>query len=358
MKQILLAGFVLMLFTVSNSNAQNCTQTLRTARQTYEQGRLHEIPTILEECLKGNNFSQTQRVEAYRILVLTYIYLEEPAKADEAMLNLLHTDSFFKVNPAADPIEFQTLYNKFRTAPIFQVGLKFGVSNTQINVLKNHYIWASAAGKGEYSSNVSIQMGLVFEKTLFEKKFKDRLIINPELFYSSSSFNYSNSNISFSDDSLIVSDNDNALFTIAHSRLQTNVMVKYKLFPKSKFAPYVAIGPGFGYLLNSTTSGEVISGSQFTVPEISTKENYKALYLSAILSAGIKYQIGSVFATADIRYQRGLGNVVKSDNRYKPTDVNIELTNYGYVDNDYSINQAIFNVGIIVPYFKPKKLIK
>jgi hypothetical protein len=355
MKRILLAGVALLAFTW-NVSAQNCTQTLRTARGTYEQGRLHEIPTILEDCFKKSEWSQSQRVEAYKILVLTYIYLEEPAKADEAMLGLLRTDHFFTPSETSDPIEFRSLYNKFRSAPIFQIGFKFGVNTPQVNVLKNHYIWANAQGHGEYTPKVSIQMGLVFEKNIFEKKMKNKLVINPEVFYSSAAFDYSNSNVSFTDDDA-VENKDNMLLSLAYRRLQTNIMFQYKL-GKSKLNPYLSLGPSFGYLIESTIAGEVITGTQITVPSIQTTDNYKALYMSAVLSAGVKYQIGSVYATADIRYQHGFGNMVKGENRYKPSEENVQLWNLGYVDNDFSLNQAMFNIGIIIPYFKPKKLIK
>src|SRR5690349_4248403 len=89
----------------------NCTQVLRLARAVYEQGRLHELETLLKDCLAGevgttNGFSTVQeKVDAYRLLCLSYIYLEEPTKADEAMQGILDTDHFFAVNPT-DPAEF------------------------------------------------------------------------------------------------------------------------------------------------------------------------------------------------------------------------------------------------------------
>ena len=95
-----------------------CTQTLRTARSTYDQGRLQELPSLLDGCLK-NGFTQQEKVEAYKLLSLAYIYLEESAKADEAMLNLLRTDHYFEINTSTDPAEFIALYRTFRTRPIY-----------------------------------------------------------------------------------------------------------------------------------------------------------------------------------------------------------------------------------------------
>src|SRR6185503_8750501 len=97
-----------------------------------EQGRLHELPEIVAECLrkspKEGGFTKEEKKETYRLLTLAYIYLEEPEKADQMMLELLKTDHFFEINPALDPAEFIALYKKHRTTPLFRVGAKFLVN--------------------------------------------------------------------------------------------------------------------------------------------------------------------------------------------------------------------------------------
>ena len=72
----------------------SCAQTLRLAQSVYDQGRLQELNGILQNCLQ-NGFTKQERVEAYKLLTLSYIYQEEPEKADEAMLDLLRTDPYF-----------------------------------------------------------------------------------------------------------------------------------------------------------------------------------------------------------------------------------------------------------------------
>ena len=87
--------YILILFSVvafqSWAQSSSPAQTLRLATSTYEQGRLHELKGIL-----GNltGFTIEQRVAAYKLLTQAYIYLEEPKRADTAMLNLLETDHY------------------------------------------------------------------------------------------------------------------------------------------------------------------------------------------------------------------------------------------------------------------------
>jgi hypothetical protein len=361
MKKITLLVFVFITFIFLSSRAQTSSddltgaQILRTARAIYDQGRLHELPAFLEGAIKKTGkagLTEAEKVEAYQILVLTYIYLEEPQKADEKMIQLLKTDHFF-IPTESDPVEFRNLYNKFRTRPLFRIGVKVGANLTQVNVIKNYYIWAPSMGKGAYTSTPGIQFGL-----LFEKDFKNKWVINPEVFYTSTAFNYANKNISSVDKASTTStSNDIASFDFAQTRVQLNLLMQYKI-GKSKFAPYVAVGPSVGYLMSSSFGGALTVGNLITIPTSTSKDSYRTLNYNVIAAAGIKYKVGGVYITGDIRYQYGLGNIVNKDNRFNRSEPSQTLMNYGYINNDFSLNQTMFNIGLIIPYFNPKKLIK
>jgi hypothetical protein len=333
------------------------TQVLRSARAIYDQGRLHELPIVLETALKRtgkNQFSQSEKIEAYKLLILTYIYLEEPLKADEKMIELLRTDNFFELSES-DPVEFKSLYKKFRVHPLFRIGLRFGLNQTYASAMKNYYVMAESRGKGEYIPNLSFQGGLSFEKD-----FKKNFVINPEIFYSSQSFNYKNSGVYIVDNDTL-NRSATANHKLTFKKLQLNALVQYKI-GNSKFHPYVSIGPSVGYLINSSFEGLLIldNKDQITGSAIDNTVKYKPFCFSAIIAGGIRYKVSSVYLSADIRYQYGLGNVVNDDNRYltDSPQMNELFTYYGYVDNDFSLNQAMFTFGLIYPLFSPKKLIK
>lgn len=363
-KKLRIAIIISMLlgFEVSAQTPQtqvNCTQTLRSARGTYDQGRLHELPALVNGCLikseDNGGFTEAERIEAYRMLTLSYIYLEEPDKADEAMINLLHTNPFFQLNKEVDPIEFQNLYKKFRTNPVFRIGLKFGANISHINVTENHSMWAASVGEGVYKSKVSVQFGALFEKDL-----TDRFILNPEILYTSNAFTYTNDNPLFADD--LDEKKGDLLHTISQSRAQLNVLVQYKLKRPVNiadgFIPYIAIGPSASYLLASSFDGSTNVGEEKTGSEFSNKANYKPVIYSVIGVAGVKLKVGGFYISADARFQYGLVNIVNEGNRYRWNSENAELIEYGYVDNDFTLSQSMFNLGIIFPKFSPKKLIK
>ena len=72
-----MTGVFMLLFASRVQAQSSCAQTLRNARATYDQGRLHELPDLLAGCI-GNGFTQQEKVEAYKLLTLAYIYLAVP----------------------------------------------------------------------------------------------------------------------------------------------------------------------------------------------------------------------------------------------------------------------------------------
>lgn len=334
-----------------------CLQALRSARASYEQGRLQELEYTLQGCL--DKFTKAEKVEAYKLLVLTYIYLEEPEQADKAMLSLLGADHFFEINEGTDPAEFINLYKKFRKDPIFSVGIRGSFLTTNVNVQNHYYIFGSGKGGGTFSSNQKIVVGLAFEKTLI----KDKLVLAPEFMFSARSFTYTNNNIFGTDN---VTQATSLTAQVSQQLLQLNIIGNYlfkKKLANNFFQPYAGLGLSTSYLISSSFEEaelnvepgfEDVSGAP-----LDNTLNYKPLNFSAILLAGVKFKVTELYVTADVRYYWGLNNVVDTENRYSQESDNVEILNrYGYVNNDFSINQAAISIGIIYPYFKPKKLIK
>jgi Outer membrane protein beta-barrel domain len=363
MKKRLCLSAVLFFFIVRLTQAQvgsQCAQTLRSARSTYEQGRLHEVPKILEGCINSGDFTKSEQVEAYKLLTLSYIYLEEPEKADQAMLGLLNTDHFFELNPEVDPAEFQALYRKFRTHSLFRIGIKLGANTTFPNVITNYYVGDAAKGNGKYSLQPGFQAGIVFEKDLFktlnEKGFVKKLTLAPEIFYVSRATKKTINN-QFLQDSAKNLSAASSTATYNQSWLDLHAIVQYYLKNDKVKTIYVGLGPGVSYLLTSTET-DITQGQNgsFVVngPAINNKSSFNSIAYSAIAVVGMRYRVGGIFLLADVRFQYGLKNVVNPATRTNPQSVN----NYAIPLDDYKQSNVMVNIGFSYPYFKPKKLIK
>lgn len=328
-----------LVFQNAVAQSTSCAQTLRLARSTYEQGRLHELPDLLKACL-NNGFTQQEKVEAYKFLALSYIYLEEPEKADEAMLNLLQTDHYFEINEAVDPAEFVALYKTFRTHPIYRIGVKAGPNATWPNLISSN---GSSDGTGEYIYKPGFQVGLAFEIPLSSK-----LILNPELQFQAKSFSYSQKGVELTPDTIF-----NISSIEKQNWLSLPVTVQY-LIGKSKLNPYVAIGVSLDYLLTATqTPHKLREGYQDVKEEsIDIINQRKKINYNLVASAGVKYKITGGFLVADVRILYGLSALNDKSMIYTNPQI---YNNYNFVDGIFRQSSVSLNVGYIYNIFSPKK---
>jgi len=353
MRKFIVGLFLLISSGYVYAQTSTCTQTLRLARSTYEQGRFHEIPALLEVCLVSG-FTKQEKVEALRILTLAYLYQEEPEQADEAMLQLLNTDHFFEINENVDPAEFTALYKTFRTKPLFSIGVRFGANYTLPSPKTNYYVGATAGNAGEYSPLNNIQFGLSFEKHLFDKNPRSRWTAAPEIMFINHSFSYANEIITTSDET-----GQSYSFmegTLDQSRLDLNLLVQYKL-KESAINPYITFGGAVSLLTKTELQVETQfpeEGSVVTGPSIDMTDTFNPLDYAIIAGGGIKYKFGEIYLLADVRYKYGLTNLIDESARSNP-----EATfDYGFVSNDLTQSSFIVNIGFVWPYFNPKKLLK
>jgi hypothetical protein len=342
---------------IQNTLAQttSCAQTLRLARSTYDQGRLHELPELLKNCLQSG-FTKQERVEAYKFLVLSYTYLEEPEKADEAMLNLLRTDHYFEINEAVDPAEFIALYRTFRTQPIFNLALRLGPNVTQPSVIDNYYVGNGAAGTGSYKQRVGFQLGAVFEKDVFltsSNKFLKKLTLAPEIKYVTRSFEYNSPSV-FLDDNTGASV-ATSVAVYKQQWIDLNALIHYQL-NDWKLNPYVGLGPSASYILNASNQLTLVplSGSTVSGPNVDVTNSFNKIVCSVIGLAGLKIRTGSFYVTAEVRYQYGLINVINTKKRTNAESVFDYATQF----NNFRQNNASLNIGIIYPVFSPRKLVR
>lgn len=340
MKRFLLATLLLFLTVKASAQLTSCAQTLRLAQSTYEQGRLHEVPVLLQNCI-NNGFNKQEKVAAYKLLTLSYIYLEEPEKANEAMLNLLRTDHYFEINTSTDPAEFVALYKTFRTKPVYRIGGKIGVNATSPNVTQ---AVEANDGKSEYKYKIGIQAHVVVEIPI-----KEQFELSAELGLLQRNFGYTN-DVSFPD----------TTFTTEATEKQTWLSVPVSMhyqFNKIKFKPYVAVGIQADLMLGAKLDGSrTRQGYQFIEKKsFELKPQREALNLSGIAAAGARFQLGGGYVITEVRFTYGLLNVNTADAAFANTDLAFA---YGYADSVYKLNSLSITAGYVYNIFNPKKLNK
>jgi hypothetical protein len=325
------------------AQAQNITpaQRLRLARSIYEQGRLSELPEQLSQVIRDGNTEE--KVEAYKLLTLTHIYMEEPAKADETMLALLNANPEFKPNEAIDPAEFIALFNTYRTEPIFRVGLKGGTNASQPNVQSRVPITDGTAG---YNHGFGFQVGLSGELPVSE-----RLTLAADIQFHNRSFGVSAAHdIRFS-------------LGEATREVQNSVFlpvnVQYDLFSKKKrnqtpLRPYLLAGAYIDYFISARNTIETDVTGRSGVPErVFDMPTYRRLNYGLQIGAGVKRQIRKSMIVAEVRYLHGLRAITNSE---RLLDVQQMVFDNHFAHGVFSMNSLQLNVSYLVNIYKPKKI--
>ncbi|MBL6445903.1 PorT family protein [Fulvivirga sp. 29W222] len=344
MNKILPLTTFLCLVSLYSTAQTVCTQTLRQARTVYDEGRIHEIPALLESCLK-NGFTDDEKTEAYRLLALAYLYLDESVKADEVMLALLRHNNQFQINPQADPAELINLYNSFRTNPIFSYGVKGGGNVSLVNITSNYGVHDQRITMGKYTPAPGYIIG-----GMIEVIFKKNLTLSGELTLAGYYLDYSNAFSNVDSINRFIEYQD---ITETQTCIALPVTVQYQ-FAQGKLNPYVLLGGSANYLLSSSFKGETqTSIENFKGATVSLLDQRNKINFSAIAGAGIKIKVGKNHFIAEARFNYGILNQVKEENRLKNQEL---IFDYGYVDNDFKLNSISISLGYLLPKYNPKKL--
>lgn len=345
-RTLLLLGVALFAGLHMARGQSTCAQTLRLAQSIYEQGRLHELPQLLGNCLSEKAFNQEEEVSAYKLLTLTYIYLEEPAKADETMLALLRANTEFKVNDAVDPAEFVALYKTFRTTPIYRIGGKLKAVAAAPSVVSADYA-DDGTNTGKY--NLGFSASAAMEIPL-SGKFED-FTLQTEIAFQLLSFKGANEwdkkNAS----------GDTARVTPAiesQTWISVPVSLQYNVYTAAQTQCYVGAGISADYLLSASKkiTSNIERNSGVDENTYSVKEQRNPFNSGVLFTAGFKRKIGKGFFLVEARYKMGLLPLSKRSDTYENQTL---VFDYKYVDGIYKLNTLSLSAGYVINRYNPKK---
>lgn len=338
--------FGLVTLVVSASAQDFCSQKLSEAEDKFEQGKFYEVPDILGLCL-DNGFTKEEKIRAYRLLTITYLYLDYREKADETYLELLKLSPEYEVNEEIDPQEFINHSRLFTTKPDWYLHLlNVGVNYTFYNQIYDE----SLNGTHSIDPKLGFNFGLGIERTLFKDL---NLITEATLFYKS--FKYEGEHLN------LAQSNDGQTTTLSQNYfgIEVPIYLKYSIY-KAKVSPYVLFGAVPSYLLISQVQklerrineNNGSTSQEGTIEDISKQRNN--FNYSLLGGVGLRYKIGINYLTFGLRYQVSMMNYANYKNRWSGSkSLNYQFL---YVDDDFKLDNVIFNISYIKPLYKPRKL--
>ena len=343
MNKILPYTLFLILFLLSiNSFAQEsaCAFKLEEAEALYETGILDSIPSMLRLCI-DDGFDNEELARAYKLLILTYLFEDNEEMAELTMNKFLRKFPKYELK-VTDPVEFTYLYKSYQTIPVYSIGVIGGVNYTYVRIIEPYpiSIVENEDYSGEYSvSGTNIQFGLQFKRYLTEE-----IEINLDAMYCKKSFKYEIEQLYSKTE-----------YTENLSLLSFPLTGTYD-FNFSVLTPYLRAGINVDYMFGAKADFLKMNtgkfpGEDLKETDIDILNDRNEINISAVVGGGLKYNIKKGYVMLDLRYQFGFMNNVNDDNRY----INdLKWGSFGYVDDDFALNNFFVSVGYVYPFYQTK----
>jgi hypothetical protein len=174
--------FTLLLLLGLNSKAQvNCLNTLREAKELYEAGQIDEISEMLSGCMLSG-FTRTERVEAYKLIIMAYLFDDNQVEAEKTMDDFLKKFPEYEVMPN-DPVEFVYLLESYKTSSVYSLNLFFGPTISNQRIKEPYSVFDQNMTKSSDKYGASYQLGFGISRNIWKE-----LTANLDFIYSLHSF--------------------------------------------------------------------------------------------------------------------------------------------------------------------------
>jgi hypothetical protein len=379
-----LAAFLPNSLLAQAKSTTDCERDLDDAKLAYSEGQLGTVRNFLsDECLVSKKLSRENKVQAYRLLTETSLFTNNLDQASFSFESLLKYNPLFEVDSSDQWASYDLIYlsRTYRRNPIISWYGSAGANYSRIDTLQTYGGSNTVSTKTDLSA-ISIGWNI---STGFELPVYNNFDLLVEA-------NLAVRNYRRADDLFIVSSANNAgdgtvfpFGTLQFKEVQTwvdvPVMARYNYHWRKKIIPYAYAGVAPNFLVSAKMTGlvrrnstdgrggdQVVGDDKNTISltrKVVTdgagqKDTYRStdnslrtgVNVSLIAGVGCKFRLGSNFLFFDIRYNRFLLNAVKIDNRYTQKEL---IYRYGYVDNDFRIDNVAISFGYMKSFYKPRK---
>lgn len=295
----------------------------------YQQGKIEEVIKLLEPSVdKGLNNEEC--FDAYRLLALSYLYLQNTNKTDFYMKKMLKSRVDYQKYPNIDPLEFSKLINRYEVRPLWQVGIKAG-ANLANPVLQNSY--SAFVSNQSYLSTTGYQFGAFCEYMI-----KSNISISADVMMNGFSINQKIDNAGGWSQNYI-EDQQATLM---------NLSCNYYKKISEKMQVYGGIGIGVNYITSALVNLESVNlqtGETFqSTKDALNERNTLPIYASFKLGVAYQSRVGKL--GIDCSYLNFFTNTVNKDTRYN--DQNFIFNNQ-YVNDDISMRMMLINISYKTP---------
>jgi hypothetical protein len=338
MKRSGLIALIIFYCCPAPAQRNECYNTLREANKTYYKGDMNEVIKLLTPCLLSGGYRREDAAQAYRLLALAYLVLNEPAKADSAIRKLLeHNHNYQKYPNMEDGKEFTKLVNSYEILNKFWLGGKAGFNLVTISHVVNY---AVSNTPSSYTMQTNYFMGL-----LAEYKITKSYSVSMDILYNTLSYRHQVDNVA----------GWKQIYHEDLSYLSIPLNAKYTWL-QWKVKPYAELGTDISFLQSVNSNIEAIDNTYGTATNTSVNsiDRRNKTYIGVFGGIGISYKIGGLTIFGNTRYIVGLTKIVSATRRYDDLGFILEKQ---YVDDDFRLSNFQLAAGFRLPvWFKVKKI--
>jgi hypothetical protein len=321
---------------------------------------LNSIPGLLSECLKSG-FSKSEKIQAYRLLTISYLYNDDPIGAEASFMNLLKVEPEYRVTEN-EPVELEHFSNQFITTPIISWRMSVGANASFVDVIHVNGTDNTDSTRQQYT----VDFGFVMNGSV-ELHFSKFVSLQSGIELSSHKFRYSNelyqdSFVNEAGEIVVVTDN----LRKAENRVTLSLPIALKFtYPFELWHPYAYLGYSPNFNFQETADASFIPGSTggftqtaVTGPKLDISLIRKNFTHSLLFGMGVTRRFGYKYGFIDVRYKAGLKNVLEENNQFafeQNENINNYTWRYQIVDDDFRLNSLSISAGIVIPMYKARR---
>ena len=344
-KYIGLLIFLHMSFLPAYSQTDSCASVLSKAGKLYEEGKIDEIPALLAPCM-AEGFTRNQKIEAYKLIILVYLFDDDQVNAENTMVEFLKKYPEYEIMPN-DPVEFVYLFNSYRTTSIFSLNMSFGTNLASPRIIEPF----STADMTNTKISHSIGAGFVVNLGI-SRDIAKKLTLNLDLVYSTSQYKFKESG-----NFIVNGVNINSANLSFAERLEKIDIPLTAVYDIRAHNLYYFLRSGIGYSRILKANG--IPNRQFDINsqpvgggaiDITGQRIRNSIFL--VMGGGLKYKVPRGYLVLDARLNIGVMNIVNSPNRDNTPEI---WARYQYIDSDFALNTLYITFGYHFSFYQPKK---
>jgi hypothetical protein len=331
--------FIGLIFSISSFAQKSCLNTLREAKDLYEQGLINEIPQLLSGCMESG-FTRAQRIEAYKLIILSYLFDDDQFAAEKMMDEFLRKFPEYEVMPN-DPVEFVYLLESYQTSSFYSINISFGPNFSNQRIIETY----SLVDRTHTKFSDQIGTGYQFLFGISRNLWKD---INGSIGVIYSKNNYSQKEITDYNIGDGLSPFDEQSTSEYLTKIDVPLTFTYR-FGRGNLNSFVRFGGMESFITSATL--KPVRTQPLIEPisnEISINKNREKYFFSLVTGTGLEYKVPRGFIVLDIRYNIGMQNIVNTDNRFSSQ-------RHLYMDDDFKLNSLTVFLGYHFRIYQSKK---